>query len=622
MSTDQPTHDSAAKRGSMQRLNSWLQRIHPLSGSDAVIGQGLVLIGLFGIFRWWALTGSWFMMDDFAFMSRASNMPFGWAYLSETYGGHFMPAGFLITWALNHWFPYRWSAWSSVLLVMQIVAAIGMLKLLVSAFGIRRAILPLLIGYLTLVFTFPAGIWYAAGINQLPMQIALTFGLAAHLTHLRTKSRSSLITSLALVAVALCFYEKSLMLVPIFWLVALGWFSRGELTHRIQYLWENYRPAMVAYGALSAGFLAIYAHFVTGVEKPAGDLVATPMLQTLAGRAFPTAAVGGPLNWEALGGGPIANPSDLVVLGAWACIGLLVYGAHRTRIRTRRAWILIAFGLVANVVILSATRANIVGPAVGLEYRYQTENSLLWLMSIGLAYLPLLGAVQTVELREGADLSYESPSIIQGVTAVVAAAGLFSTTTYMTGWEKSNAAPAFFGNLINSSKAAPNKPVPMADLGLPQTIMWSYRFPENIYSHVFRQLKLPLTYPDSTIDSLYALDSTGTVSPVLLEPARQIVPTEGCGYKLGSSSTRIPFDGPISGDGWWVRLEYIAQRDSDMNLYIGQEHYTFNLPAGMHGVFFKAQGKFDAMSVSVSSSDDGVCVTGGTLGIPKAVESP
>ena len=59
-----------------------------------------------------------------------------------------------------------------------------------------------------------------------------------------------------------------------------------------------------------------------------------------------------------------------------------------------------------------------------------------------------------------------------------------------------------------------------------------------------------------------------------------------------------------------------------MNLYIGQEHYTFNLPAGMHGVFFKAQGKFDAMSVSVSSSDDGVCVTGGTLGKPKAVESP
>ena len=94
-----------------------------------------------------------------------------------------------------------------------------------------------------------------------------------------------MITSLALVVVALCFYEKSLMLVPIFWLVALGWFSRGELTHRIQYLWENYRPAIVAYGALSAGFLGIYAHFVTGVEKPAGDLVATPMLQTLAGRA-------------------------------------------------------------------------------------------------------------------------------------------------------------------------------------------------------------------------------------------------------------------------------------------------------------------------------------------------
>ena len=154
-----------------------------LSRHLVLYGVGLVALQL--AFRAWALAGSWFYFDDVAFMSRAMDQPLDASYLLESYGGHLMPGGFLASWLLTKVAVYSWTPWAAVLLGLQALAGLGMLRLLVSLFGRTPFVLALLAGYLAYVFTLSAGIWWAVGINQLPMQVALVFGLHAHVEYLR-----------------------------------------------------------------------------------------------------------------------------------------------------------------------------------------------------------------------------------------------------------------------------------------------------------------------------------------------------------------------------------------------------------------------------------------------------
>src|SRR3954467_4469145 len=96
---------------------------------DRILVGGLALIAAQLGFRAWALWGSWFYFDDLAFMSRAMNQPFDVGYLTESYGGRLMPAGFAVAWVLTRWAAFEWVPWAAVLLALQLVASIGMLRL-------------------------------------------------------------------------------------------------------------------------------------------------------------------------------------------------------------------------------------------------------------------------------------------------------------------------------------------------------------------------------------------------------------------------------------------------------------------------------------------------------------
>ena len=211
--------------------------------SRHLVLYGVVLVVLQLAFRGWAIAGSWFYFDDIAFMSRAMNEPLDASYLLESYGGHLMPGGFLTAWLLTKVAVYSWAPWAAVLLFLQALAGFGMLRLLVSLFGRRPLVLALLAGYLAYVFTLSAGIWFAAGINQLPMQVALVFGLHAHVEYLRHRRIRSLVWAIAWTLAGLVFYEKTLLLLGIYAIVAFGWFCTGGQLHRLKHLWVHYRPA-------------------------------------------------------------------------------------------------------------------------------------------------------------------------------------------------------------------------------------------------------------------------------------------------------------------------------------------------------------------------------------------
>ncbi len=596
-----------------------------------MVAAGVVLVLAQLAFRGWALSGSYFYFDDLAFMSRAMNDDFGWDYLMESYGGHLMPGGFALAWILTDWAPYGWATWAAVLLALQALAGFGMLRLLLSLFGRRPFVLALLAGYLAYVFTLPAGLWWAAGINQLPLQVALVFGLHAFLAHLRTRRLLPLATSVLWTLAGLAFYEKTVLLIGIYALVALGWFGSGKTPDRLRSIWDRYRVAVVTYTLLGAGYVAAYAELGLNFGPTDTSQPWWPIADNLVLTALASAVVGGPIRWEPLSVGSFADPTQLVLTISWVAIaGLAVY-AYRTRTLSKRAWAPLGFALLANVALLASARANLVGPDIAREYRYQTESAALLVLGIGLAFLPVLDAPEQNQPRPDVPRTYDDRRLVAAVTALVVAAATYSSVRYVDLWQERNPTEADVAAVERGLAEAPQSPTPLVDAAIPDTMLWGYRFPENTLSHVFRNLADRTEYPRVAVDNLYVVDGAGDLSPVTVTTIRSMVPADGCGYPVDDSGdVTIPLDGPVIGGGWWVRIGYASDTDVTVRIVAGLVDRRIELPEGIHNVYLAVEGDFSSILLVNADavdedgpSDPGVCFTDLSLGyaVPTVVDA-
>jgi len=587
------------------------------SADRRVVAVGLALIVVWLGYRAWALAGSWFYFDDLAFMSRAMNQPFDAHYLFESYGGHLMPGGFVAAWLLTKWAVYDWTPWVVSLLFLQALAAVGMLRLLRFLFGPRPLVLVLLAGYLAYVFTLPAGLWWAAGINQWPLQVALVFGLHAHVAYLRTSRTRHLVATLCWTAGGLLFYEKTLLLFGVYGLVAVAYFTRGNTPERLHDLWSRYRAGIVAYAVVAVAYLGIYVEY--GLNFSPGDgsnQPWSPIAWNLVAVALLPGLVGGPLTWEPLTVGSFADPTQFTQLVSWLVVAALLFYAFRTRTISRRAWTPLGFTLLANVALLASARANIVGPDIAREYRYQTESGALFVLGVGLAFLPMLGAREVNAERVGVPRTYEKRALVLLAVAAVGVAALTSDQRYVHLWQDRNPTKAYITTVRNSLAAAPDKPVPLVDTGIPQTLLWAFRFPENSYSHIFKPYADQTTYPRSSVDRLYTFDDSGHLAPVVVPPTRRMIPNLGCGYTLQGRRTKIPLDGPVIGGGWWIQIGYASPKAVSLRVTAGDDVHDLDLPKGLHNVFVQASGDFQEVTVSRYPRSSHLCVVDLSLGVP------
>jgi len=582
-----------------------------------IVWIGLALVAIQVGLRAWALSGAWFYFDDLAFMSRALNQHLDGSYLFESYGGHLMPGAFVVVWGLTKVAAYDWWAWASVLLVLQALAGIGMLRLLRSLIGDRPVVLVLLATYLASAVTLPAGIWFAAGVNQLPLLVALPFGLHAHVQYLRTRSLRSLFATLGWTAFGLLFYEKTALLFGVYALVAFCWFCRGRSPQRLRELWSTYRTGILAHAVVAAGYLALYAAYGLNFSPTASQTQPlTPIAWNLVFVALLPALVGGPVTWQPVDVGSFADPSQFVQLLSWLAIGGLVAYAYRTRTSSARAWSLVGLAAGANVLLLASARANIVGPDIAREYRYQTESAALFVISAALALFPLVGAPEQNVVREGVPRTYEQPRLVVAVTTVVVLLSVFSSWRYAHVWDTHNPTRDYYDKLSSGLARAKVHPVPLVDAGLPQNLLWSYRFPENTYSHVFRNLHRYTSYPRKSLDRLYMFDDKGRLSPVVVPTTRTLLPSIGCGYSMkGESRMVLPLNGPVSGGGWWVRMGYYAKEPVRVEITAGGDHHRARLPAGLHSLFFTAAGEeFNQIVLEKDDAPADLCVASADLG--------
>jgi hypothetical protein len=381
---------------------------------------------------------------------------------------------------------------------------------------------------------------------------------------------------------------------------------------------------VIAYAAVAAGYLVVYAKvgLSFGSQQPDGSLL-SEVAYRLIGRAFSTAAIGGPFEWTSQSANSLADPSDLISLGSWVALGSLIWYAASTRTISRRAWSLIAFTLAADVYLLASARANLVGPDIGLEYRYQTESAAVLVLAIGLAFLPLVGAVEVNQVREDVPRPYEKKVTIQAITVAVVIAGMVSTLAYVRNWQQGNHTETYFHNVQDSLRAIQDKPAPVVDGSLPQTLLWAFGYPENTYSHIFKTMDGDISYPTTSVDRLFVIDDTGRLVQAQIPRTRFMVGETGCGYVLKRRvPTAITLNGPVIGGGWWIKMTYGAPKAFGAKVGLGSSSFHMDFPAGDHTVYFRANGSYSAVLMDNSPQGAHACITSLTLGQPTAQAAP
>jgi hypothetical protein len=565
------------------------------ANTSALIPVAAALIVAQLAFRAWASYHSYWEGDDFIFINNTF-APGGRSLHTLVTGlaGHVMPAGLYLSWLVNAVSPYNWGLATLVLTALQAVASVGFLRLLLVAFGRRWGILPPLVIYLVTAFSVQGAVWWGPGIHALPFQIAFFWGLTSQIVYLRTRRARHALAALAWVAFGLLFYEKTLLVIGALLIVTLAYFTTGTLRERLRQTWRDYRVSVLVSVVLGAAYLALYA--TLGLAFSPGKATSTPVGPTadvMVLRSWGTAVFGGPVTWSHSPASPLSfgAPSSLLVVACWIALLLLFRELMRTRTKSLRALWLPGYFLACDVLLVVASRATIIGPLIGFEFRYIEEMGAVTATALALATMPLLGAPEQVEVkRPSLFLDRTRPVVV--ACAMITVLGTWSSFAYFQHWHQTQPAKQFFLNFFHDAQhQRPGTAV--VDSAVPGTILWPLSYPANTVSHLLLPLSPDLDYTSVATDRLLHLGPDGHLSEMTVNPEHRAKPVKpsACDNQVGRRGRRIPLDGTFVFGSWWVRIGYIASADSMITVRAGGAAHHTAVSSGLHALYFEAGDK-------------------------------
>jgi hypothetical protein len=583
--------------------------------SSRVLQAVVAMIAVQLAFRAWATFSSWFTFDDFLFISRMSND--GLSRSLEPYAGHVMPGGMLLSWLADEVAPYDFRVITVMLLLMQLLADVGLVVLLLRLFGARPGILPPLTVYLFCVISVPVAIWWAAGVNQLPLQITLFWSLASHVQYLRTRSPSALARTVCWLVAGLLFYEKTILVLGALGIVTLCWFATGKLGSRLHQVWRDYRAATLVYTGL--GLVYVIGYALLALNFGAGGVTSSDVggvLSYLVLQGYVPAILGGPLRWTAFDQFSLADPGNLGQLVSLLVIALIIREIARSRRHSLRAWWLPVFFLACDVVLVAAGRASFVGALISLDFRYQGEMAAVTAIALGCATLPILGAREPVR-STGASSLLDHPGRVGAAVALVASLGVVSSVQYVWHWKTTMPGKPYFSALLRSLESA-EEPLPLIDGPVPRSIMWPLGYPENLLSRLLVHYSDRVDFVDVATDRLYLVDDQGQVLPAQITGTRRALPgpQPGCGWALRDRPLTVRLDGPVAFGGWWVRIGYLSSARSPVVVTAGTQSYGTVIEPGVHALYFRAGDEFDTITLSGLTDGVRLCTDDVTVGQP------
>ena len=257
--------------------------------------------------------------------------------------------------------------------------------------------------------------WWAAALNLVPVQAAFFVAVGCGVRHLRGEGRLWLAATMAAVAGGLLFDVKGVLVLPVLAAVAVAYFAQGGLWARLRSLVVEQRAAVVTIALALVGYSAYYLAAVPQIATNTDPSTVPDVMDAMLGTAFPAGILGGPWRWSLIAPPTAyADPPGVLVHLAWVVLALVVLHSALRRRRALRAWALLAGYLLLLLVLLVVSRGPTFGALIGLEYRYLTDAVGVATLCLGLAYLPMLGAVESSAPREPPLLAVKVPALGRG----------------------------------------------------------------------------------------------------------------------------------------------------------------------------------------------------------------
>ncbi len=597
----------------LERPVGWA-RAHPRS---ALLATLVLMVGAHLAFRAWAALGGWFYVDDYILITDARRTGLSGTALVQPYDAQFMPVGRLLAWVASLPDSISWPvlAWTS--LAMQAVAAVACAWMLITLFGWRWRVLAPLAWYLTTAMTLPAFMWWAAALNQVPLQAVFFAAVACWVRYLRGVRLRWLALTLVVLGLGLLCYVKTLLVFPVLAALALVWFASGGPVQRVVTVTRRYWPAVVAGVLGAAAYLAYYvsaAPQIASADRPAD---AGELAGQMVGDTFFPALFGGPWRWnEQIAPVAQAATPDWGVYACWALAAVVVASLALHRERTVRAWVLLAGYVTADFVLLLVTRAQVVGSVAGTEYRYLTDAACAVVLALGLASMELDGAVGSSRPRAGSPATRRvGRRVLVVATTAVLVSGLTSSYAYARVWHTNHPGATFFRASVASVGDAER--VDMAGQELPTDVTGSFFSRAGLTSVVLPLLDPAFRFPDHTAD-LHLLDESGRVTSAVVDAVTRSRPgpVDRCGWAVDQGGATIPLEGPTIDLAWWISIDYLASQDSGLRVRAGDDAVDVEVRRGIGTVFLQVGGAFD--DVRLSGLDPGVtlCVDRVRVGQP------
>lgn len=582
-----------------------------MSKSALVTTVALLMIGAHLAFRAWAVYGGWFYGDDLIFLSDVAQGNSSLAGIFELHDSQFMPVGLAVAWMVGSTGPFNWTLAATTLLIFQSIASLACWWMLRTLFGNRLRILAPLAFYLFVTISMPGLMWWASGLNVIPVQIGSFTAITAHVLYLRTgRKRFAILAALAIGFGLLC-YVKAILIPGVLVVITLCYFTKGPLPKRLLGALRTFWLAWLLYGGICAGFLGFYV----SAREESGSTRTPDYLSTfydLVVSGLSTSILGGPWNWGWYGPGmgpryTVEPPQLAILLSVLTIILGIGYLASQYRGAMKPLWFVVPY-VGATYAVVVGYRAGDFGPLVSRDIRYWIDFLPFAALAIGLACMPLLNSSDPLMRRRVPLITVDPPRWMFAVFGAAFLVGsAYSTITYVEPWHDRFATRQFIEN-ARSGFAESKAPILLANEVVPEAVLPPYSYPYNQLSQFLAPIDADFDVTETATD-IKMLDPMGAVTTGRVEGGISVTPDrfddcleggpEPATIRLGSKTFDFPF---------WLSITYRADKDGALVMVAGDNWRRGPIAEGKHSLFLHTEGAYDRLKIQLEP-EMSLCIT-------------